>query len=198
MLKKLKILILIITLSVTLCLMSNTYSRYVADATGNIEIPFAKWEIMVNNENINKQASTSISFTPVIESNENIADGVIAPSSSGYFDITIDPTNVDVSFDYVINLSIENVNMPDLMVNKYAILPDNYIEGDTLSFTEITNNQISNQVKNNSNQFTIRIYFEWYDGEDNQMDDDADTQIGTSEDDIKVIINANINFKQVV
>lgn len=198
MLKKLKILILIITLSVTLCLMSNTYSRYIADATGSIEAPFAKWQIMVNNEDINKQASTKVSFTPIIDKNENIADNVIAPTSTGYFDITIDPSNTDVAFNYSIDLSVENINMPDLMVSKYAILPDNYIEGDALTFSEITNNQINNNLEKNNKAFTIRVYFEWYDGNDNQMDDDADTIIGTSTDDIKVIINANINFKQIV
>ena len=88
--------------------------------------------------------------------------------------------------------------MPDLMVSKYAILPDNYIEGDALTFSEITNNQINNNLEKNNKAFTIRIYFEWYDGNDNQMDDDADTIIGTSTDDIKVIINANINIKQIV
>ena len=178
--------------------MSNTYSRYIADATGSIEAPFAKWQIMVNNEDINKQASTKVSFTPIIDKNENIADNVIAPTYTWYFDITIDPSNTDVAFNYSIDLSVENINMPDLMVSKYAILPDNYIEGDALTFTEITNNQINNNLEKNNKAFTIRIYFEWYDGNDNQMDDDADTIIGTSTDDIKVIINANINFKQIV
>ena len=96
MLKKLKILILIITLSVTLCLMSNTYSRYIADATGSIEAPFAKWQIMVNNEDINKQASTKVSFTPIIDKNENIENNVIATTSTGYFNITNDPSKNNI------------------------------------------------------------------------------------------------------
>ena len=44
MLKKIKVLILIASLAITLSLMSNTYSRYVASSNGNVEIEFAKWQ----------------------------------------------------------------------------------------------------------------------------------------------------------
>ena len=102
---RIKILLFVIPLSFFLCFMSNTYSRYVADATGNLKMSFAQWQILVNNEDITKNTSSSIVLTPVIDANDYVKSNKIAPSSTGYFDISIDPSNVDVSFNYNISLN---------------------------------------------------------------------------------------------
>ena len=101
--------------------MSSTYSRYVAGTTGNIDILFAKWQILINNEDITNQNNSSITINPTIEADENIKEDTIAPSSKGYFDIDIDPTNVDVSFRYTVELEIDNEDIPDLIISKYTI-----------------------------------------------------------------------------
>ena len=106
--RKFKIILLILSLSLTLSYMSNTYSRYVADATGNLEVLFAKWQILVNGQDIEDQTTSSIRLTPVIDANANVAQGKIAPSSKGHFDIVINPENVDVSFEYAIQLAVLN------------------------------------------------------------------------------------------
>ena len=79
MYKKIGIILLLVSASISLGLMSNTYSRYVADTTGNIDILFAKWQILVNNKDITTNSSSSISFEPFIEANENVAANVMAP-----------------------------------------------------------------------------------------------------------------------
>jgi hypothetical protein len=187
--------------------MSSTYSRYVAGTTGNIDILFAKWQILINDQDITSENTSNISITPTIEQNENVKENTIAPTSKGYFDIDIDPTNVDVSFKYTINLNINNEEIPDLMITKYTILPNDYEEGDTIEYTTlqeniITNNLIyDNETENfNFDPFTVRIYFEWYEGEEEQMNDEADTEIGTKaiEEDLSFTINANISFEQII
>ena len=203
MLNKIKILIIMISISFSLSMMSNTYSRYIASTTNSIETPFAKWQIMINNEDITSNNEASITFNPIIEKNENVKENTIAPSSKGYFDINIDPTNVDVSFSYKINLNIENDNMPDLLITKYAILDENYIEGDELSLINLDNNEINNSmIYNNStfNKYAIRVFFEWYEGENELMNDQDDTNIGKDAvtNNNKLIINANIEFKQII
>jgi len=45
--------------------------------------------------------------------------------------------------------------------------------------------------------FTIRVYFEWYDGDDEEMDDGDDTAIGL-EDDASFSISASIQFEQII
>lgn len=205
--KRICFMLLLMSCSLCLCFMSSTYSRYVAGTTGNIDILFAKWQILINTQDITDQNTSNISITPTIEPNENVKENTVAPTSKGYFDIDIDPTNVDVSFRYTINLEIDNEDIPDLMITKYTILPNDYQEGDTIEYTTLQENTITNEIiydnqteNFNFDPFTIRIYFEWYEGEDELMDDEADTQIGEAsvEDELSFTINANISFEQII
>lgn len=201
MLKKFKVLVIIISVAVTLSLMSNTYSRYVASSEGNLQIEFAKWQLLVNNTDITNQTNSSISFEPTIESNQNIAENKIAPSSTGYFDIEIDPTNVDVSFKYNINLDLDNTNIPDLSITKYALIPEDYSEGDAVEFRSLENGEITDIMTYSNDgfkKFTIRVYFQWLEGENETMDNTADTNVGLSaaDENTTFTISANINFEQ--
>lgn len=200
---KFKILLVISSLALTLSLMSNTYSRYVADVDSNIDLLFAKWQILVNENDITNNTTTSINITPIMEENVNVAENTVAPSSKGYFDIDIDPSNAGVSFDYSINLNIEDENMPDLMISKYAVLDKDYNEGDQITTTTILNNTINGTVDYNATAhepFTVRVFFEWYEGVDEKMDDEADTNIGyeAALNNKSLLVNASISFNQKI
>lgn len=200
--RKFRVLLALISLSLALGLMSNTYSRYVADTTGDLKMLFAKWQILVNETDVTTNASSSIHLVPNMEPNENIAENKIAPSSKGYFDIDIDPSNVEVSFNYSISIELLNENMPDLMITKYAILNSTYIEGDEIETQIMTENQINGSLDITENKtlepFTVRVYFEWYEGENEQMDDLADSDIGhiAAAEDTALDIKATIHFEQ--
>lgn len=205
--KRISFILLLISCSLCLSFMSSTYSRYVAGTTGNIDILFAKWQILVDDLDIANENNSSITFTPVIEANNNVRANTIAPTSKGYFDIDINPSNVDVSFRYQIDLSIDNEDIPDLMITKYAILDSDYEEGDTIEYTTLTTNTITDELIYNNNinnfsfePFTVRIYFEWFEGLGEDMDNDDDTEIGVAaaEDDITFDITANIAFEQII
>lgn len=200
MVKKFKLLIIIFCLAISFSLISNTYSRYVASSEGNVEVSFAKWEILVNNTDITNNTSSNITFNPTIEHNSNVADGKIAPSSTGYFDVHIDPSNVDVSFKYRIDLDIDSEDIPDLMITKYAILDNNYSVGDTLTYNTLTNGYIENTVNytNSLQPFTVRVFFEWYEGENESMNDADDSAIASDSNNQSFTINANIKFEQVI
>ena len=164
-----------------------------------MQVLVAKWQILVNENDITNGTTSSIEITPEIDENANIADGTIAPSSKGHFDIVINPENVGVSFDYDITLDVLNENMPDLMITKYSILPKGYVEGDQVDVSPITDNVISETMDLNENKhetFTVRVYFEWFEGTENNetMDDAADTAVAISEDTLN--IEARITFKQ--
>ena len=200
---KFKILLVISSLALTLSLMSNTYSRYVADVDSNIDLLFAKWQILVNENDITNNTTTSINITPVMEENVNVAENTVAPSSKGYFDIDIDPSNAGVSFDYSINLNVEDENMPDLMISKYAVLDKDYNEGDQITATTILNNTINGTVDYDATAhepFTVRVFFEWYEGVDEKMDDEADTNVGyeAALNDKSLLVNASISFNQKI
>ncbi|MDD4187907.1 MAG: hypothetical protein PHX04_04010 [Bacilli bacterium] len=208
MVKKIKVILLLISLSVMLGLMSGTYSRYIASTNSDINASFSNWQIFVQNIDITNSEASNITLEPIIEENQHVATGTVAPSSKGHFDIDIDPTNVDVSFAYNINLEIEDENdIPDLMITKYAIIPTDYNEGDELEIIYLDDNIISNSLYYNKDidtfkfdTFTIRVYFEWYEGEDESMDDEADTLIGMLAGDGNALfkMNANIEFEQIL
>lgn len=207
MVKKLQVILLLISVSVSLGLMSSTYSRYVANTTGNIDALFAKWQILVNTTDVASNTVSSIDFVPVIEEDENVASNVVAPGSKGYFDIEINAANTDVSFAYNLVLSIDNAEVPDLLITEYAILDSSYVEGDAITKLElvestVSGNMIFDKVTENFSfeTFTIRVYFEWYDEADGTMDDAADTSIGNkaANDEISLEISADLSFEQIV
>lgn len=241
MTKRIKIILILFTLSVTLSFMSNTYSRYVADSTGNVTLDFAKWQILVNNEDITKGNETTIEITPNIYKSANVKENTIAPSSKGYFDITINPENVDVSFEYNLTLEVLNENMPDILVTKYSIIEKNTkeedikinnISGNTITGYKNIDGSIDGETKEDEEEiteeptlpeengeqteeptlpeeekkeqkietFTIRVYFEWFEGTDEKMNDETDTQIGidAAENNTELQIQAKLNFKQKI
>ena len=196
---KFKILIVLSLMGFSLSIMSNTYSRYVANTTGDIAMAFSKWQILVNNFDIENSNSTSVDITPTILENENVANNKLAPTSKGYFDIEINPTAVQVSFNYNIKILKDN-NMPDLIIDKYAIIVDNN-END-LIYNDILDNEISDSCIFEDKEdfsfkpFTIRVFFEWYDGNDNLMNDTDDTNLVNENESIN--IKANIQFEQKI
>lgn len=205
MLKRIKIVLILLVLSVTLSFMSHTYSRYVAESTSNVQVSFAKWQILLNESDITNGTNSNIEITPVVEKSANVKENTIAPSSKGYFDILVNPSNVEVSFDYTLTLEVLNKNLPDILISKYAILEEGFKETDTITKLDITDNTITgtltydNETKNFSfKPFTIRVYFEWIEGTNESMNDILDTNIGldAAKNNTKLQIAANISFKQ--
>ena len=197
---KLKLLIVCFMLIILVSLMSNTFSKYVSSADGDLNVSFAKWQILVNNLDISDASNSEILFVPVIDSNNEVEENSVAPSSSGYFDIAIDPSNVALSFNYNITFSIENDDIPDLMISEYAILP---VDDSPIEKISLDNNIIEKDMiydpENPFKPFTIRLFFKWYEGENELMDDLADTEIGTvaAINDTELKRKANISFKQI-
>ena len=78
--------------------------------------------------------------------------------------------------------------MPDLMITQYSYLDKDGVEGDknNIDNTNNVNGLIENAIKEQVlydkekpfEPFTIRIYFEWFEGEGEKQDDKADTVIG--------------------
>ncbi len=202
---RIKLLLVLISLSITLSLMSSTYSKYAANTTGNFEVSFSKWQILVNESDITDKNTKEITLMPVIEQNQYIAKNKVAPSSKGYFDIDIDPSNVQLSFNYKITLNMLNENIPDLVITKYSILDTTHKEQDQQELKNIQENQIEGTLLYNNEldsfqfePFTIRIYFEWYEGEEEQMSDEEDTEIGRNASEESLKIKVDMAFTQMI
>lgn len=170
--RRVKIFIALLSLLYLITLVQDTYAKYTSSANANTNITISRWNILVNDQDIKNNSNFTNTIKPTFEENENIASGVIAPTSKGYFDIIIDGTKTDVSFQYNINLALSNLNtVSDLKLTNYKVNDD-----DTLH--QIENNVISNQVLYNSDNKIIkyRIFVEWIDGDAETMNNEADTE----------------------
>lgn len=168
--------------------MQETYAKYVTTSEGKINAKIARWNIKVNETDIKNNASLAQDIIPTFEKSENIAENVIAPTIKGYFDLNIDASAVDVSFTYNILIE-ENDLISDFIITGYQI-GDNPIVNLT-DTTEITNDI---PLDDTNRLQTIRIYFEWYDEDDNKMDNDADTAVTIDNDNLT--LNVKLSFTQ--
>ena len=161
---KIKFFIALISLVYCISLIQDTYAKYVSSASGNATMSIARWNILVNDT--------------------DIKNNVIAPTSTGYFDIVLDGANADVSFNYTINLDVdETSDVSDLVIEKYTIGsdPTEYTYDGTIS-----NNIILTDV---NKTISYRFYVTWNDSETASMDNVGDTLAAGGEAKIAVSIN---------
>lgn len=174
-------------------LFQTSLAKYRKQISGNVDLQIAKWNIKINDEDVLNKSVLTNNIIPVFEGNEYTKDSVIAPGSKGYCDIIIDATNVDVDFTYELGISIGEENqISDLKTTGYIINPTNNTE-DTI--IELNGEAIKGEIAHNTKQTKIRLYFEWYDEDDNNMDNKADTDVAIDETS-QAVISANIRFSQ--
>ncbi|MDD3453835.1 MAG: hypothetical protein PHN42_06155 [Bacilli bacterium] len=167
-----------------------TYSKYKDQVNGTTNIKIASWNIIVNSESIAGKNSLASDIEPVFTGNEYVSEGVLAPGVSGYYDITIDATNVDVSFSYSITCSnsVEST-IDDLIITDYIVNPD--VNSTTTSYTgPITGTASYNDI------IKIRVYIKWNDDELASMNNLADTD-AILDANAKALITNVITFNQI-
>ena len=167
---------IIIVLLAFLYLGVNTYSKYRKQVAAKGEATVARWLIKVNTEDIKGKTQLTNNITPVWDANSYVKDDLIAPGSTGYFEITIDATQVDVDFNYEIeNLNDSTAALPDLIITSYQI------NGGTETTT--TGNKITGEIAKNTNSTVIKAYIKWNDDPATQsMDNQADTTFAQQAD----------------
>lgn len=192
---KKKIIIILTFLSLILCLFFTyeSYAKYISSTSEEANMQIARWRILVNNKDIRNESTTNAIITPIFEGNDNIASNIIAPTSTGYFDLIIDASQADVSFKYKIILSVnENSSVKDLIATSYQINT-----GEKISLTK-DNQVIEGTIihADNINTLTIRVYIVWDDSENATMDNTADTEV-TKDSNNTAKFNVNLTFTQL-
>lgn len=181
---KIKFFIALISLVYCISLIQDTYAKYISSASGNATMSIARWNILVNDTDIKNNSNFTNTITPIFGGNENVANNVIAPTSTGYFDIVLDGANADVSFNYTINLEVdETSDVSDLVIEKYTI------GSDTTEYTydgTISKNIILTDI---NKTISYRFYVTWNDNETASMDNVSDTLAAGGEAKIAVSIN---------
>ena len=129
-------------------------------------------------------------ITPTFPGTTHIAEGIIAPTSEGYFELNMDYTNVDVSFDYEISITPNaNSSVKDLVPTGYSIN-----DGEIINITN--NSTITGTILKNdtTRQQSLCIYIKW-DDESGTMDNAADTAT-TIPENATTLLDVNISFTQ--
>lgn len=188
--RKIAVFIALISLFYCVSLIQSTYAKYVTSTTGTANMTIAKWNIVVNNQDVVNNSNFSSTIVPTFHENENIKNGVIAPTSSGSFDITLNLNDVDVSLQYTIaatnstNNTVEDLKIVSYSINGSEPIP--YV------------GNISNQVLLNETNRTSTITFnvEWIEdsADGATMNNIADTDAAKNG---TAAVDVNINFTQV-
>lgn len=185
------IFIVIVAFSFTY-LFQSSYAKYKRQSRVNLEGNIASWNIKINNESINNQATLTNSITPTIVHNDYVKDGTIAPGSTGYFTITIDATDVDVDFLYDIYGEVDNTTpLLDLKITDYKIG-----NGSTTQYN--SSNHITGEIQKNTSSTEITIYFEWDDSNTSQMNNQQDTEYALTQayENTKILVTLQFTQKR--
>lgn len=111
---------LVLLAVIAMIFVANTYSKYATNASGSDSVVVAKWSFEVNGEEIAvagdaKTIAFNLFDTIYDSDGENeetdVADGVIAPGTSGEFEFALQNTS-EVTAQYDIKLTVDNKNIP--------------------------------------------------------------------------------------
>ncbi len=169
--KKIMFFVALICLFYCVSLMQSTYAKYVTTADTDAEFTIARWNILVNDQDIRDNSNFTNLIVPEFNGTTHIKEDVIAPTAEGYFDIVIDGSNTDVSYTYTLTIDYAAGNdVEDLIITKYTIGEINY------AYT-VGNSITDDVLLNAENKVTsIRFFVKWNDDEATQsMNNIADT-----------------------
>lgn len=169
-----------------------TYAKYRKKVNGSVNFDMASWHILVNNEDVVGKTQLTNKITPAFSGDEYTKENVIAPGVVGYYDIIIDPSATDVSFDYtILSESPSDSSVLDLVTLGYVLNP---VTGNE-AITPVDASGITGTLEHNSSALTVRVFVEWDDSDTNIMDNTQDTQVA-ADPTSKAYLNVTLTFTQ--
>lgn len=195
--KKVYILASLIMLLLTSYQIAKSYAKYVSEGVASAEKQAGAWVIKVNNKDISSKSSDkkfqidSLTYP----SNDNVLENKIAPSSSGYFDVTIDATAASVAVRFDVTIDLTALNISEAINFQAAYIVIDGVQGSSMIRTgENTYTGIIglSDIKANKNT-TARFYLNWAEDGTGQ-NDEADSRLGVK----KEIENLNLPVSVVI
>ena len=161
----------LILLVASIYLIKETYAVFETTGTGTADFSIGSWVINLNNVDISSGQTVSFSINSFTYSDSShIANGVIAPGRSGYFDLILDPDGTDVAVRYDITLDMEEEYEDN--ITYYVTTTD----GTTIRTGESTYSGIIDLASiDNGDTATLRIVVEWV---NNGSYNETDTELG--------------------
>lgn len=167
---KVKLLLSCLFLVVLVYTVYNIYETYALLETDEIvtnDFNTANWNILINDTLLSGE-ETSFKIDKIkIDENSFVKENKLAPGTSGYFDILIDPSSTDVSIKYDINFDFSKVPPGIDIVSIKETSGSSLIKTGESTYTNvITLKEIKENKKNN-----IRVNVTWNNIEDNNLED---------------------------
>jgi hypothetical protein len=182
---KIKVLLMrltLIMLVITIYVISTTYALFQSQIKGSVVKNVGKWSIKINGADVLKGTSEEFNMQQfVVDANENTKPGKMAPGTTGLFELSIDPTDTQISVRYDISIVLDEIT------------------NDKVQLISVEKDSTNNIVKTAENTYTgiipleeiekgaidlVKIKFCWENDERNNM---VDSEIGT-------IINSKIQI----
>lgn len=184
---KSKIWILIVLgFLISISLILNTFASFETNAVGTMNSDIASFSIKLNGYNIGRGINQTFAVDNFIYSNNtNVESGYIAPGRSGYFDITLDASDVDVAFRYDIDFDLNSTGLNDNINFNVQNISGGRVQ--SLSDTTYYGIVSLDDIENNS-EISLRINVLWA---DDIIYDENDTELG-SKLDYKLMIPVNV------
>lgn len=175
-----------------------SFAKYFTSTDNSLGTSIKRWDIIVNNETIRNKTTLTNNITADFPNvNGHTAEDTIAPGVEGDLNITIDYTNVDVSFRYDLSIA-RNETLPDIELSDVDVTggtaEDLQITTDSEGVTHIS--AVIHYSATGTKVQTITAKVIWNDDQNtNIMDNKADTKIGVEEDSID--FNVQMSFVQI-
>lgn len=173
-LKKILIIVISFMILIVAYRFINTYALFYSEGKGVVKQNNATWVINVNDKNITAENSNKFTIdTFEIEANSHVAPGKIAPSTTGYFYIVIDPKNTNVSVKYSIQLDKSSIVNDKINIVSVEEEGNNKLikTGESTYTGVIPLSDIKNGATNK-----VKVKINWENDEENN---EMDTTLGT-------------------
>lgn len=173
--KKICFIISFSLLALVMYKIMGTYALLETQNTRAVETEVGKWVILVNGVDVTKELEFTIDTIKWNE-NENVKENKAAPGVSGYFDVTIDPTETDVSVKYEALFDFSVIENSSIVVTSISeINGKKIIKTSESSYAGVFS---LNDIKKDETH-TIRVHVQWQNNEENN---EYDTELGMTPD----------------
>ncbi|MCL2859302.1 MAG: hypothetical protein FWF46_01760 [Oscillospiraceae bacterium] len=159
--KKYLVLVTFILTLVAIYEITSVYALFHSQATANVSESLARWKILVNNQDIVSGTEQSFDMGDFVVPNASVMGGKFAPGLEGYFELTIEPqdTQVSVRYDITIDQSsailqnIHLISVEEIMANNTLIQTAEDTYTGIIPVSDIKDDYVN----------TIKITFKWDD-----------------------------------
>lgn len=169
----------ILSLIITVISIQKTYAKYFEKVGTTYQTNLKRWLVNVNSKIIHEQTDLNQVMQPVIVENENMnTNNTLVPGRTGYFEMLIDYSAVDLAFEYEFFIDQLNENkLTDFEIYGYEVVDADGTS--TIIETKTIKGVIDPSVDLDSNgdrKKDIKVLFRWNDGDGSTMNNTADTE----------------------